>query len=633
MHEKKLKRRQAIYSGIFTFLIGVIVIIGFHTGFFRRIDYFLYDLNFFWRGSQAQSNGITLVFIDEQSALELHSNRGGWSRPQLASALTNLCSAGAGAVGLDVLLLYPETEVAQDDTLAKAIRECGNVVLARVSSVSTAGELLPAAVFRKEMAGDGFIDLPLDEDAVLRKLRFLNARPAGQEGLELLPSFALELARVYLNLDFTLDFSQRDRFSLGSAGEKKLSLPYPDLLINYKGSYRSFPHMSFADAVLGRINPENVKGRIILIGSAMAGHHDFFSTPYSRFYRSSNRLKDKFAEMEESVLGDKDPGVACHAHAVETIITQAFIKRPAKGLILGFIMLATLAGSFFYLPKRGVVMEFTVLCLGLITIILLSYWAFAGYSLAISTAPLLFALSAQFICGLVNQKVFFRKRSMAVTELFGKYVSPKVVNELLKSDLDSALEGRKETVTILFADIRDFTTLTERLGPKETAALLNEYFGKMLPVIVENDGTIDKLVGDAVIAFFGAPILQSDHANKGVLTAFEMVRRLEELNRESAIFREQPLRIGIGINTGEVTVGNMGGKAFMNYTIIGDAVNLASRIESQNKVYGTTILLSAETAGLLDSRFITRELGTVKVKGREKPVTLYELTGVNSEIS
>lgn len=633
MQEKELKRRQAVYSGIFTIIVGILVLIGYQAGFFRRIDYFLYDLNFFWRGSQLPSGKITLVLIDEQSALELRSNRGGWSRSQLASALTNLCSAGAGAVGLDVLLLYPETAASQDDTLAKAIRECGNVVLARVSSVSTTSELLPAAVFRKEMAGDGFIDLPLDEDTVLRKLRFLNARPAGQEGLELLPSFALELTRVYLNLDFALDFSQKDRFSLGGTGEKKLFLPYPDLLINYKGRYSAFPHMSFADAVLGRINPENVKGKVILIGSAMAGHHDFFSTPYSRFYRSSNQLKDKFAEMEESVLGDKDPGVACHAHAVETIITQKFINRPAKGLILGFIMLITLAGSFFYLPKRGVIMEFAALCLGMITIIILSYWAFVSYSLAISSAPLLFAMTAQFLCGLVNQKVFFRKRTMIVTELFGKYVSPKVVDELLKSDLDSALEGRKETVTILFADIRDFTEITERLGPKETANLLNEYFGKLLPAIVENEGTIDKLVGDAVMAFFGAPILQSDHARKGVLTAFEMVRRLEELNRESAIFREQPLRIGIGINTGEVTVGNLGGKAFMNYTIIGDAVNLASRIESQNKVYGTTILLSAETAGLLDNRFITRELGTVKVKGREKPVTLYELTGVNSEIS
>jgi adenylate cyclase len=208
---------------------------------------------------------------------------------------------------------------------------------------------------------------------------------------------------------------------------------------------------------------------------------------------------------------------------------------------------------------------------------------------------------------------------------FQKYVSPAVVNEILSHPEKIKLGGRKENMTVMFSDLRGFTTLSEKLDPEVLSAFLNRYLTPMTRLVFKNDGTLDKYIGDAIMAFFGAPISYKDHAKKCCTTGLEMLVKLKELNKEFEKEQLPPLDIGIGINTGDMSVGNMGSDIVRSYTVMGDAVNLASRLESINKAYGTKIIISEFTLQQIQPDFIVRELDWVRVKGKQHPVKIYEL--------
>jgi adenylate cyclase len=626
MTGKTLLRNQIIATALCGLVVLGSTILAYQTGLLASADDFLYDLNLAWRGPVATSGQVTLVLMDEASAVRLQRHRGHWSRLRLAAALDNLCTAGAEVIGLDLVMSAPDLDPEADRLLADTIARCNNVVLARVSAAQGVGEVAPQELFRQAMIGDGFIDLPLDQDGVLRKIRFLNAKPLPDGSLSLLPSFALELARVYRNLDFSFDFSGADFFRLGSPGHQ-LRLPYPDLLINYYGDYTAFPAISFADAADNTFDPARVRGKLLLVGSTLSSQKDFFTTPFSRFRHEAASLAGRFGEMEKGVQGSDEPGVACHAHAVETILNRAFI-RPLDGWpIMAFCLLLGLAGLVFYLPGLGMLWEVPLLFSVTLLILGGSHLAFLRGPYRVDVAPLLLVFALQFVTGVTLQKSFGRKKTAMITSMFGKYVSAGVVRELIKGDISTTLEGHRAELTMLFSDLRGFTTLSEKLGARDTGLLLNAYFDAMIPLVFSHRGTLDKLMGDAVMAFFGAPLPLPDHPAQAAATALEMLEKLDDLKKRTDIPGVDRLKIGIGLNTGEVTVGNLGSNAFMDYTIIGDAVNLASRLEGLNKFYGTDILLSEFTANLLDDRFLVRDLDIVKVKGKETAVTIYELAG------
>ncbi|NTV14661.1 MAG: adenylate/guanylate cyclase domain-containing protein [Desulfobulbaceae bacterium] len=627
MTGKILLRRQILATALCTLVVIGATILAYRQGFLATADNFFYDLSISWRGPVAASGQVTLVLMDEESAVRLQRQRGQWSRRMLAGALDNLCSAGAEVIGLDMVMSAPDQDKEADRILAQAIARCNNVVLARVSAAQGVEDIAPLAPFQAAMIGDGFIDVPLDSDGVLRKIRFLNAKPQPDGGLALLPSFALELARSYHNIDFNFDFSAADYFLMGSPGGKQLRLPYPDLLINYYGDYTAFATVSFADAVHNTFAPEKVRGKVLLVGSTLSSQKDFFTTPFSRFRREAPSLAGRFGDMEKGVQGSDEPGVACHAHAIETILNQSFISPLGGRTVLLLTLLLGLAGLIFYLPRLGMLWEVFILLATLAAIVGTSHLAFLKWSQRLDIAPLLAVFFLQFLAGVTLQKSIGRKKTAMITSMFGKYVSAGVVNELIKGDISTTLEGRRANLTMLFSDLRGFTNLSEKLGARDTGLLLNAYFDTMIPQVFAHQGTLDKLMGDAVMAFFGAPLPVADHPAAGAATALEMVEKLAELKKRPDIPGLADLTIGIGLNTGEVTVGNLGSKAFMDYTIIGDAVNLASRLEGLNKIYGTTILLSEFTAEALDDRFLLRDLDIVRVKGKDRAVSIYELAG------
>ncbi|MBU0483557.1 MAG: CHASE2 domain-containing protein [Proteobacteria bacterium] len=629
---KHLFWTQLIVSCLCSMLVIGLVNLSYRADLFSRVDNFLYDLHFKWRGPVPTSGKITVVLMDEVSAVELSRQKGNWSRQQLTEALNNLCAAGAEIIGLDMILSAPDPDPRVDLALAQAVNECNNVVLARVSAAQGVAEIMPQEIFQQGMIGDGFIDLPLDEDEVLRKIRFLTAKPQADGSLQLLPAFSLELVRTFLNLDFDFDFSSSNYFLMGAAGTRQLRLPYPELRINYYGNHRSFLELSYADVVNNRFKPEAVKGKIILVGSSLASQKDFFSTPFSRFQKGTDDYQDRFGQIESRVQGEQDPGVSCHAQAVETILNQDFLQPVGQAFIWALVLAVGLAGVIFYLPRIGMLWEIICLVGGVFLLVFISHRLFVGQRLQVDLAPLLVVLVGQFVFGVVVQKSFDKRKTALVTSLFGKYVSPGVVGELIKGDIKATLEGGRQSLTMLFSDLRGFTNLSEKLGARDTGLLLNYYFDRMIPLVFAHQGTLDKLMGDAVMAFFGAPLPVADHPVKAAETALEMIDQLAGI-RNSGIKGAEDLRIGIGLNTGEVTVGNLGSTAFMDYTIIGDAVNLASRLEGINKVYGTAIIISEFTAAELDERFVLRDLDIVKVKGKDKAVKIFELVGWRTKIS
>ncbi|MBU0545349.1 MAG: adenylate/guanylate cyclase domain-containing protein [Proteobacteria bacterium] len=622
---KRLHRIQIYCSLFLTGVVAFAVVFSYSYGFFRIGDYYLYDLHIKWRGTQKISDKIVLVLMDEKSAAELNRHKETWSRRQLGTAIRNLSDAGAEVIGLDMVMSSPDLDHENDMFLAKAIKDSNNVVLSRVSA-SHAGEILPLPIFEEGMIGDGFIDVPLDEDEILRKIRFLNAKPLPDGNLQLSPAFSLELARSFFNIDFFLDFSEKDYFLIGSQDDKKLRLPYPELIINYKGDYTLFQQIPYADVVTNRFPSSKVKGKIILFGSSLAAQKDFFSTPFTRFQDPVKNYKDKFGTVVDEVLGVKDPGVSCHAYALETILSQEFIKHISRNIVILLTIILGAAGLVFYIPAITFMWEALILFAGLFAITAFSHLLFIKNLIWLDIAPFLCILICQFVSGVMLQKNFDKKRTAHVTGLFGRYVSPGVVDNIIKGDIETTLKGQSQELSILFSDLRNFTTLSEELGPKDTSILLNTYFDAMIPIVFKHKGTLDKLIGDAIMAFFGAPVSFADHPEKAAETALDMMAALKKLKLMNVRGMDK-LNLGIGLNTGTVTIGNLGSNEFMDYTIIGDAVNLASRLEGLNKIYGTNIMASEFTAQALGNKFLLREIDIVRVKGKENFVKIFEIAG------
>jgi adenylate cyclase len=237
----------------------------------------------------------------------------------------------------------------------------------------------------------------------------------------------------------------------------------------------------------------------------------------------------------------------------------------------------------------------------------------------------LFALVGNVTAAGLYQWSTARQRASEIKSLFGRYVSRNVVDIMLTDDIPIELDSHKSEITVLFSDIRNFTTLSEQLSPVDVGRFLNGYFEEMIDAVFMYSGTLDKLMGDAVMAFFGAPLPFEGHPDAACRCAVEMVERLELIREAGILPRNIPLDIGVGINTGEVIVGNLGSSAYFDYTVIGDTVNLTSRLESLNKLYGTNIIIGETTFAAVRDDLICRELDCVRVKGKDEPTRIYEV--------
>jgi len=470
-------------------------------------------------------------------------------------------------------------------------------------------EILTNAL-RGEQASTGFFNVQPDPDGVVR--RALLAVPYGRsqnfDDWDLYASMDVQAVRVFLGLpddQTVLHYGPTGIVDIQFGAETRVRTDdIGRLMINFEGPVRTYHYESLADVVQKKFKPGTFRDKIVLIGASATGIGDLRSTPYG---------------------GLDYPGVEIHANVIDNILNRRFLQRGAKqvawdlGIILlfgiplgiwlalvqprwmwfGLLLLAPFLGGVFYAFLHGWWLNFTIPSLTLVS--------------NVSLVALYRALVEE-------------KEKRKVRGAFQQYLSPEVIRRLLQNP--ELVRPRKTEISIMFSDIRGFTTISEQLDAQELAQLLNEYLTDMTRIVFEREGTLDKYIGDAVMAFWGAPFEEPGHAVKACRAALAMFERLTILQQGWKANHRPYIDIGVGLNTGTASVGNMGSELRYGYTALGDAVNLASRIEGLNKEYGTHILATEFTvAESRDAGFVFRELDLIRVKGKTRPVTIYELLG------
>jgi len=378
------------------------------------------------------------------------------------------------------------------------------------------------------------------------------------------------------------------------------------MLINYLGPPGMVPTYSAAALLDGRLPPEALKDKIVLMGATAVGIYDLRVTPFSGV----------------------SPGVEIQATVLDNLLRSNFIRVPKFGLPL---MLLTLLGLGvmlgLLLPQLSAAWAFVFTLLLIEGVTFSNYFLFSRLGIQLELFYPLMEIVGVYL-GITMQRFLAEERErLRIRKAFESYVAPAVVQEMLKHPEALRLGGERRVISVLFTDIRGFTTMSEHLDPEGVVKLLHDFLNPMSNIIIDQGGTIDKYMGDAIMALFGAPLEQPDHARQACRAALQMEDTLEELNRQWAKQGRPPLRIGVGVNTGPVAVGNMGSDRLFDYTAIGDNVNLASRLEGLTKYYGTNILISQATAGALENGFILRDVDRVKVKGKAQASDIFEVMG------
>ena len=376
------------------------------------------------------------------------------------------------------------------------------------------------------------------------------------------------------------------------------------MLINFCGGYESFPYYSFHKVLKGEIPAEKFKGKIVILGGTASGLFDFKPIPYSPTF----------------------PGVEIHANTMSNILMNNYLRPwPVYFTFLLILIFALIPGL--------VLNRFSPLIAGIAKLVSLAGYFVVVYILFVSkfVSAEFIAPASSFALSYVGV-LFYRfmteeKEKRKMKKTFGSLVNPKVLDKMLNDPSYQKAGPRSELLTILFSDIRGFTTITEGMPADELIPHLNEYLGKMVEVVFRHEGTLDKFIGDAVMAIFGAPVPQNDHPKRAVLCAIDMMDELNILQKKWKEEGKPIFDIGIGVNTGEMKVGFMGTTQKMEYTVIGDNVNLGSRLEGLNKDYKTHIIISESTYQYVKDIVEVKPLGAVKVKGKTKTVDIYEVVG------
>ncbi len=531
------------------------------------------------------SDSIIIIAIDDKSLQEI--GRFPWPRTVFAKAIENL--GQSKVIGIDVSFFEKSENPIDDLRFAQAIKNHGRVVLASEYSefdFSEEGFIGTEKIEPIEILGGlaGHVNLFTSADGITREFPpFIQ----GTENIGDSEHFAIKVSELFLgeNID-------------AQSMENKM-------LINFYGGPESFRYISFSDVYSNRISPEEFEGKIILIGSTAQDLRDIALVPVS------NRPM---------------PGVEINANIIQTILTQDYIFRQDLNSVI-FVIFLFSAVSGIALNRFRILFSTVILAFAIFFYIIISYYLFEAGIVMSLLYPVLSLISVYVIMMIAYYLSEARKRKR-VTNIFGKYVSKEVANEILKTGSGESIRlgGSRRLITILFADIRGFTSISEKLTPEEVVNMLNTYLEGMTKSVFKYGGTLDKFIGDAVMAVFNAPLDQEDHALRAIRCALDMQASIKKTAKQKGVKEAQ---YGIGINTGHAVVGNIGSEERLEYTAIGDSVNLASRLCGQAE--GGQIVIGEETWNLVKDKIKTKKIGQIKVKGKEKAVTVYEVVGLRNK--
>ena len=637
--------------------------------FFQQLELKSYDLKVQTRGERSISNQIKIVAVDEKSLEK--EGRWPWSRRKLAQLVDRLAEADAAAVGFDIFFpehenyippeLFEERIKRQktesmnaeeltnwyqklnnaDRQFAQSIERSGRVILGffvnpadqeltpeeleqldfsqysivqrfddrtqplPLRQIFSVGLSIPELMNAANAAG--YVSFVPEMDGVVRWVPTLM-----QHGEYMFPPLSLQLLREAVKSPLAVNI-----FGFGidkmALGESLIPVKENgDILINYYGPAFTFEHISATDVLSGKVGKEDLSGAIILVGATAAGIHDIHVSPFGPLY----------------------PGVEIHANIMESILQNDFLMRPEWLRILDLLMIAV-SGLLLGLvsQKYKAYGAATFLVIGMLGYLAFDFYLFTQKGLWVNTVYPIFTQIFVY-SGLALYHFGFEQREKRfIKGAFSQYMAPTVVNQLVENPGLLKLGGERQVITAFFSDVAGFSSLSEKLEPEKLVNLLNEYLTAMTDIVLKYEGTVDKFEGDAIIAFFGAPLVFNDHALRTCLVSVEMQECLDSMRTEWRNQGEPELFMRIGINTGPAVVGNMGSKTRMDYTMMGDSVNLAARLEGVNKHYKTSTMISESTYEQAKDGIEARELDLIRVVGKLEPVKIYELLGKKGEIS
>ncbi|MBI4610864.1 MAG: CHASE2 domain-containing protein [Candidatus Rokubacteria bacterium] len=564
--------------------LGLAIALASVLGFLEGVERWGLNMQFHLRGPRPPQTPIVIVSIDEDSFDELNLP---WPWPRaLHAEFLDIVSRGRPAViGLDLLFAEPSSFGPDDDVaLAEAVARVGNVVLpgamtvVRESFYSKVDLNPPLPSIRRGAAGFGPVNFYPDDDAFVRWAH-LSQIYQGQE----LSHFDLHLYRLAVK-----------------AGMPSRPFGGSSFLINYRGGPRTFPTVPYYRILNGEVGPQVFTGRIVLVGATSPVLHDVFPTPFA-------------------TQGNM-PGVEIHANVLETLFQGIPIQRvpwPLKGLLAlaGGVLAVWITNRMRPLHALGVVVVAGSLSAGV------GFAAFVWGRLWLDVAPVPASLLIGYVATVVENFIQEQREKRRLSRFF----SPAVVKEIVRHKDDVNLGSTRRRMTVLFSDIRGFTSMSEKMAPEEVVTFLREYLTEMTEAVFKHGGTVDKYIGDAIMALYNVPFYQPDHAERAVRTALEFQQRLRPLAARFHAKYGGDLRCGVGVNTGDAVVGTIGAEQRLEYTAIGDAINLGSRLESVTKDFKVSIVISESTYQEVQGQFVTRYLGEVRVKGKEIPVKIYEV--------
>ncbi len=630
LHRSLSKDISPLIGLTFTFFFSLILLL--KPNLFEVIENKLLDYRFLLRGPLKAPESVVIAAIDEKSLASL--GRWPWNRDVLASLVDKLQEAGAELIVFDIIL---SERSGQDQALRESLDRASNVILpmvfdfegsSRVSldvlerfAIKTIQNpqaykkhrpiegkrvLLPVPELLESAMSLGHINMFPDKDGSIRWEALLVA----YEGY-LFPSLGLRASALYFGVpEESLIVLATEGIRLGKRFIP--TDPWGRVPINYYGPDRTFEHLSIVDILKGKVSQEKLAGKIVLVGATAVGIYDLRVTPYSPAM----------------------PGVEKHANLIASILENKVLRQASQYINLLLLVSTGLLLTLALYYKWGALAGLLIFTVVLFGTFLFGFYLFQAHHLWVNLTFPSLNLIAVFISTILYNYAEERLKAIRIKAMFSSYVTEKVVNELIKNPDLLKLGGQRRDVSVLFSDIRGFTTFSEKHKPEEVVSLLNEYLRAMTEVVFKWDGTLDKFIGDAIMAFWGAPLEQENHAELAVRCAVDMVKRLKELQQKWQREGKPILDCGIGINSGEVVVGNIGAEGKkMDYTVIGDHVNLASRVEGLTRKYNTHILITEFTLQKLqraieegkfkDVEFV--EIEKVLVKGKEKPVTIYEV--------
>jgi adenylate cyclase len=651
----------------------VAVLLFWRPAYTEFLELKFYDLKFLFRGPQPPGPEIALVAIDDASLQAV--GRWPWSREDIARLIAEVKAAGPRVLALDIIFAEREESAAmrtlaslrreitrrgkatpevtalldQEERRADVDRRLAQVITQAPSSIlgfffrevgGTAGGLQA-----QQLMGESYIrassynlvrlsetepsQLPLlGAKGVQLNLPEITADAAGGGYFNMIPDPDGVVRWIPLAILYGPDFFAPltlvsvDHYlgrpplaiSLSRLGVEEVRLGpqrlpvdrFGRFLINYLGGPGIFPTYSAAAILEGRLPPGALQDKIVLVGATAVGIYDLRVSPFS----------------------GNHPGVEIQAQIMDNLLSGRFMRTPPYAraislliiLALGIIM-ATALPQLSAAWSLGFVL---VLATGFTAG---NYLLFSRLGRQLDLFYPLLQIGIVYLGLTVHRYVREEQERARTRRTFEAYVAPAVVREILKHPDNLRLGGERRELTILFTDIRGFTSLSEHLAPEDLVKVLHDFLNPMSNIIIQHGGTIDKYIGDAIMALFGAPLDLAGHASLACRTALDMVITLRELGQKWAAEGRPQIRVGVGINSGVAAVGNMGSDRLFNYTAIGDNVNLASRLEGLNKYYGTDILLSEATAQSLDDGFIVRQVDLVQVKGKSQALEVFELLG------